>query len=287
MNTTERDLIEKAQSGDRQALEALLLGVQDMIFNLSLRMLGSVPDAQDATQDILLRVMTRLSSFRGESAFSTWVYSLSVHHLLSTRKSAFAHRPLSFEIYGNDIRYANTDETDILVDALSRDALAEELKLSCTNVMLQCLDPETRCIFIMGTMFRIDSRLAAQALGISPEAYRQRLSRARRKMADFLSTYCGLTETGMCSCQKRVGYAVSQGRIHPHALEFAHLHPLQPAVLSEYREEMEQLDALSRSFEQMPCYRSPVSAQDVIRRLWGDPSLRKIREYEGESPCRK
>ena len=69
----EKQLIEEAISGDKAALEALLCGVQDVVFNLSLRMLGIVPDAEDATQEILIKVMTHLSSFRQDSSLSTWV----------------------------------------------------------------------------------------------------------------------------------------------------------------------------------------------------------------------
>ncbi len=51
----------------------LIASVQDIVFNMSLRMLGTFADAEDATQDILLKMITHLSSFRGESAFTTWV----------------------------------------------------------------------------------------------------------------------------------------------------------------------------------------------------------------------
>ena len=64
--------IEKAVAGDKEALERIVLNLQDMVFNLSLRMLGTFPDAEDAAQDILLKVITHLATFRGESAFTTW-----------------------------------------------------------------------------------------------------------------------------------------------------------------------------------------------------------------------
>lgn len=72
-----------------------------------------------------------------------------------------------------------------LTQDVEKSILAEELKLSCTNVMLQCLDTESRCIFILGTMFRVDSRIAGEILGMTPEAYRQRLSRIRKKRLIF------------------------------------------------------------------------------------------------------
>ncbi len=74
-------LIGQATAGDKRALETVVLSIQDLVFNLSLRMLGTFPDAEDASQDILLKVITHLSSFKGDSSFSTWVFSIAVNHL--------------------------------------------------------------------------------------------------------------------------------------------------------------------------------------------------------------
>ena len=128
-------LIERATAGDKQALEAVLAEVQDLVFNLSLRMLGTFPDAEDAAQDILLKVMTHLSSFRGDSAFSTWVFRIAVNHLKDYKKHMFAQFPLSFEFYGDDIRNGKIQDVPDLTQNVERAILAEELKLSCTNVI--------------------------------------------------------------------------------------------------------------------------------------------------------
>ena len=150
-----QDLVMKATSGDKEALEMLVTGVQDIIFNLSLRMLGTFADAEDATQDILLKMITHLSSFRGDSSFTTWVFSIAVNHLKNYKKHMFAHYPLSFEYYGEDIQNGKIQDVPDLTQNVEKDILAEELKMSCTNVMLQCLDTEGRCIFILGTMFKV------------------------------------------------------------------------------------------------------------------------------------
>ena len=175
-----------------------MLGIQDLVFNLSLRMLGTFHDAEDATQDILLKVITHLSSFKGESSFSTWVFSIATNHLKNYQKHMFAKFPLSFEFYGEDIKNAKIGDVPDLTRNVEQSILAKELKLSCTNVMLQCLYAESRCIFILGTMFKVDSRIAGDILGITPEAYRQRLSRIRKKVADFLKEYCGEYGDGTC-----------------------------------------------------------------------------------------
>ena len=150
-------LVDLAASGNRDALEELLGDVQDMVFNLSLRMLGTVPDAEDACQEILIKVMTHLSDFRKESRFSTWVFRIAVNHVLAYRKHMFSQHPLSFEYYVEDIANGREEDVPDMTGGVDRGILEEELKLSCTNVMLQCLDGESRCIFILGTMFRLDS----------------------------------------------------------------------------------------------------------------------------------
>lgn len=257
------NLIQKATAGDKSSLETVILNIQDLVFNLSLRMLGTFPDAEDASQDILLKVMTHLSSFKGESSFSTWVFRIAVNHLKDYKKHMFAQFPLSFEFYGDDIRNAKTEDIPDLTQNVEQAILAEELKLSCTNVMLQCLDTESRCIFILGTMFKVDSRIAGDILGITPEAYRQRLSRVRKKMADFLTEYCGEYGKGKCHCTERVNYAIQSHRIHPTQLYF------QTAVSSEVmldvKEAMEEIDDLSQKFSFCKTYQSPENLKQFIK----------------------
>ena len=133
-------IVDKAAAGDKNALETLIADVKDIVFNLSLRMLGTFADAEDATQDILLKMITHLSSFRGDSSFTTWVFRIAVNHLKNYKKHMFAHNALSFEFYGNDIENGKIEDVPDLTQNVEKDILAEELKMSCTNVMLQCLD---------------------------------------------------------------------------------------------------------------------------------------------------
>ena len=256
-------LVSRAAEGDKGALEQLLTGVQDLVFNLSLRMLGTIHDAEDASQEILIRVMTNLASFRGESAFSTWVFRIAVNHLKNYRKSMFARQPLSFEYYGEDIVSGKEKDIPDLTMGVDRNLLEQELKLSCTNVMLQCLDADSRCIYILGTMFRVDSRLAAEILDLSPEAYRQRLSRIRKKMAGFLEEYCGLSGKGVCSCGKRVSYAIASHRVNPEKPEYTSLKE-NTEFLLECKTAMEEIDDLSMVFSSLPAYRTTKAAREYL-----------------------
>ena len=267
-------LVQRAADGDRAALEEALAGVQDLVFNLSLRMLGTFHDAEDASQDILVKVMTRLSSFRGESAFDTWVFRIAVNHLRDYKKHLFAQRPLSFEFYGEDIRSGRAADVPDLTGGVDTPLLARELKLSCTNVMLQCLDPESRCAFILGTMFHLDSRAAGDILDLTPEAYRQRLSRARRRMADFLSDYCGEYGNGTCRCADRVNYAIQNRRIAPDRLEFTAARPSETAL--EVTAAMEELDGLAQQFSFCRLYQSPERLKGMLRNILEGPAFSAV-----------
>ena len=256
-------LVRLAAEGDKGALEQLLTGVQDLVFNLSLRMLGTIHDAEDASQEILIRVMTNLASFRGESAFTTWVFRIAVNHLKNYRKSMFAQHPLSFEYYGEDIVSGKEKDIPDLTMGVDRNLLAQELKLPCTNVMLQCLDTDSRCIYILGTMFHVDSRLAAEILEISPEAYRQRLSRIKKKMAGFLDEYCGLSGKGVCSCSKRISYAIATHRVNPEKPEYTSLEE-NTEFLQECKTAMEEIDDRSLVFSSLPAYRTTRAARQYL-----------------------
>ena len=270
-------LVDQAAAGDRKALETLVSGVQDMVFNLSLRMLGTFADAEDATQDILLKMITHLSSFRGDSLFTTWVFRIAANHLKNYKKHMFARFPLSFAYYGEDIENAKIENLPDLTQDVEKELLAEELKLSCTNVMLQCLDMESRCIFILGTMFQLDSRIAGEILEITPEAYRQRLSRVRRKMADFLGQYCGEYGQGRCRCKERVNYAIQSHRLNPSRLDYVTAAEISVQTIMEVKNAMEEIDELSQDFSFCKPYQIPERTKSLIREFLDSTQLSIVR----------
>lgn len=267
LNNETNNLIEKAITGDKNAIEKVILSVQDLVFNLSLRMLGTFEDAEDATQDILLKVMTHLSTFRKESAFSTWVFRIAIHYLKSYKKHLFAQAKLHFEFYGDDIQNAKLDNLPDKSQNVERNVLSEELKHACTNVMLQCLDAEQRCIFILGTMFHINSKVASEILGISSDSYRQKLSRARRKMAEFLKKYCGEYGLGKCHCKDRIDYAIISKRLNPKEMNYTKAKEISLNNMMDVTNAMEHLDGYSHELSFYKMYNSPDSMKKCISEL--------------------
>ena len=86
MGSAIESLVERAKEGDQNALEELVRHIQDPVYGLALRMLSHPADAEDATQEILVKVVTHLVSFRQESAFTTWVYRIASNHLITNNK---------------------------------------------------------------------------------------------------------------------------------------------------------------------------------------------------------
>lgn len=160
----------------------------------------------------------------------------------------FGQYPLSFEFYGNDIENALVKDIPDLTQDVEKSILAEELKLSCTNVMLQCLDADSRLIFVLGTMLKVDSCIAGDILGITPEAYRKRLSGIRQKMADFLSSYCGEYGNGRCQCRDRLNYAIQTHRLNPSALDYTAASEAPADKTLNLKSAMEEIDDLSAYF---------------------------------------
>lgn len=214
--------VKQAQNGDRAALEQVVRATQDRIYGLALRMLWHPEDAKDATQEILIRVITHLGSFRGESSFTTWVYRVAANTLLTIRKSRMEEAGLTFRAFEQDLDEGVSDAQVAVSPGLDEALLLEEVKIGCTQAMLLCLDRPHRLAYILGEILELESREAAKVIGISPAAFRKRLSRARAEVVSFMQRKCGLVNMrNACRCRRRVSQAIKLGRINPEHLLFA------------------------------------------------------------------
>src|SRR5262245_3135783 len=128
-----------AQAGDRVALESVVDSIQHDMYTLALRFLWHPQDAEDATQEILVRIITNLGGFRGESSFHTWVYRVACNTLLSLRKKRMEHQTLSFEEFGEDLSRGLSDAPLMVQPDIDEALLLEEVKIGCTLAMLLCL----------------------------------------------------------------------------------------------------------------------------------------------------
>src|ERR1700755_550491 len=81
------DLVTLAISGDKKALQNLIIRHQVFIYNLALKMTKSVEDAEDLTQEVFIKAITALANFEGKSKFRNWLYRIAVNHFLNTKKN--------------------------------------------------------------------------------------------------------------------------------------------------------------------------------------------------------
>jgi RNA polymerase sigma factor (sigma-70 family) len=213
------DLARLAIEGDRGALDLVVRELQRDIYALSLRMLWNREDAEDATQEILVRIVTRLSQFDFRSRLRTWAYRVAVNYILDIKKSAIERLHLSFERFGENL--TETLGVEGVSDA-EQSLLIEEVKVGCTLAMLQCLDRPHRLAYVLGEIMEFSGADAAEVLEISPELFRKRLQQARTAVLSFTKSYCGLaSDDAPCRCDRQVASAVRDGRVDVTQLTFA------------------------------------------------------------------
>jgi RNA polymerase sigma factor (sigma-70 family) len=262
-------LAARAVAGDREALQAVVRAIQDGVYNLALKMLAHPQDAEDATQEILIRVVTGLAGFRGESSLRTWVWRIAANHLLTNRRGRRESESLTFEAF-----------EQMLAAGLAADMppppqpdtaiLEEEVKIGCTQTMLTCLDREHRLVFILADILELTGEEGAAALDIAPEAFRKRLSRARSRLREFMEANCGLvSDAAPCRCRKQIGPSIAGGMLDPAAPLFTSQKRTKPAEAA-VRRQLEAIEDVFRSvrvFRDQPSYEVPEALEERLKRL--------------------
>src|ERR1700741_5549359 len=109
--SVDAELVEQAKNGDRAALETLILRHQAWIYNIAVRMVFQPHDAEEVTQEVLVKVITRLSTFQGESKFRTWLYRITANHVLNMKRRSAESQSSTFAAYGAAID--NTPDLDL------------------------------------------------------------------------------------------------------------------------------------------------------------------------------
>jgi RNA polymerase sigma factor (sigma-70 family) len=184
-------LLQEALSGSRRALELLLKRHYAYIYNIALRFVLKPEDAEDLTQEVCIKVITKLAQFNQKSDFRTWLYRIVFNHFLNNKRRNTEQFITSFGQYGEGLEHS------ILEDLTEQESLdwkekIEDYKIECMTGMLLCLNRMQCLVFILAEMFEVDSKTGAEVLAMSPENYRKVLSRARKDLYHFMNHKCGL-----------------------------------------------------------------------------------------------
>ena len=225
-DTDDRELVRQARDGSRQALEKLVLRHQAWVYNIALRMVFQPEDAEEVTQEVLVKAITGLGSFKGESKFRTWLYRIAANHVLNMKRRGGESLPHTFSSYGAAIdETPDLDLPDPKTVPVDVPLLVEEAKVSCTTGMLLCLDRRQRLVFTLGEIFGASDAVGGEILEMSPDNFRQNLARARRDLYRFMNNQCGLVNAANpCRCPKKTRGFIEAGHVDPHRLRFVPLH---------------------------------------------------------------
>jgi DNA-directed RNA polymerase specialized sigma24 family protein len=263
-------LVRLANSGEREALEQLVQRHQAWVYNVAVRMLAHPQDAEDATQEIFIKALTRLSSFEGRSTFRTWLYRIVVNHVLNMKRGRLEPATLTFGCYAHGLDATPDldlpDQSSVPVDVR---LLVDEARISCTSGMLLCLDRGQRLVYILGEILDVDDVIGAELLEISPENFRQRLSRARRDLHSFMNDKCGLVDpANPCRCAKKTRGFIQAGYVDPKNLLFARarITQVRDVVPATARAVATLDEQCARIYRDHPFYEAPDIAR-AVRRL--------------------
>lgn len=269
-DVTLEDLVQLSLDGNKAALEALILRTQDRVYGLALRMLGNPVDAEDAAQEILIKIVTRLDSFRNESKYTTWSHRVAANHLLTTRKRLAERAAMSFEEHlGWVERELAAERADPQVE-IEWEIVQREARLVCIQSMLLCLSRPLRITYILSEVFDLKSEEGALVLDITPAAYRKRLSRARDSLLAFMSEHCGfMSAENRCRCEGAASLAIRAGAFDPENLVYcSHASRAREEDLpSDYLEQLDSLQRLAAIFKSHPDYVAPSTCMETLRSL--------------------
>ncbi|MEL6698620.1 MAG: RNA polymerase sigma factor [Bacteroidota bacterium] len=196
-------LVKQAIGGDREALNAIISYHQPFIYNVAWKMCHDPVDAQDLTQEVLIKVITKLAQFHFKSSFRTWLYRIVVNEFLQSKRRKGEQQFVDFEDHGKRLdQVPNPDLT--IEEEFELKELSTEMQIRCMSGMIMCLNREQRLIFILGASFGIDHNLGGEIFNISPQNFRVKLHRARKELFNYMNNKCGLVnKENPCRCPKK------------------------------------------------------------------------------------
>jgi RNA polymerase sigma factor (sigma-70 family) len=263
----DEELVSKARFGNKDALELLVRRHQPWVFNIAIRMLWHRQLAEDATQEILIKVVTKLSTFRGQSQFRTWLYRIAVNHLLNVRKTDFEEQSITFTDMGRALdETPDLDLPDPKSVPVELPLLVEEARVGCMTGMLVCLDRRQRIAFILGEYFGVTSEVGGEVMEVTPDNFRQLLSRARRDLYQFMNEKCGLVNVANpCRCAKKTRGFMQAGYVDPDRMEFTRGRLASVEEVAPHR--LNELATLDRKHAELFRDHAFLAAPDLASRL--------------------
>ena len=179
---SEATLIERAKLGDAEAFESLYNLHKRRVYSLCLRMTANTAAAEDLTQEAFLQLFRKIGTFRGESAFSTWLHRMAVNVvLMQLRKKGLSVVPLEDTM-------ESEDEAPRKEPGADDPRLAGSIDRMQLQKSIEALPPGYRMIFLLHDVEGYEHNEIAEMVGCSIGNSKSQLHKARMKLREFLKT---------------------------------------------------------------------------------------------------
>lgn len=186
----DRELVERAQEGDTEAFDQLILNYGPKLHGMVYNMTANREDTHDILQEVFSRAYRSIRRFRGHSTFYTWVYSIAVNMTLNHLKKRGRVRKMSLEAMNDSA----LQEIDYLSTACKSDPIREigihELQERLNNAMM-ALSEDHRTVVTLFDIQGLPHAEISKILGVSQGTVRSRLFYAHRQLQNFLQDFLG------------------------------------------------------------------------------------------------
>jgi RNA polymerase sigma-70 factor, ECF subfamily len=197
----ETQLVERAVNGDQDAFGELVEPLRKPLFSFIYRMVTLRQDAEDLLQDVLVRVLQGLPSFRGEARFKTWLFGIATHACMDHLRSKKRWR-VEAQLYGQYETEADEKEIEKLDALLHSPDFVFEMRehiAFCFSCISRTLEPDEQAAIMLREVLGFSNQEAAKMIGTSEPVFRHRLTAARSKMTQSYDGLCQLiNKTGVC-----------------------------------------------------------------------------------------
>ncbi len=189
------ELLERSRTGDTAALETLLEQHQAQVYRFGMKMCRNPEDAQDVLQDTLLAMARGVRDFKGASSVSTWLFAIARSFCIKKRRKRKAAPSTVQSLDADSLNPEPIDPKKPPDDALAQREVERALEAA-----IAALEPKYREVLILRDMEGLTAPEVAEVTGLSVQAVKSRLHRARRSVREGLAPLLGVAKPANVGC---------------------------------------------------------------------------------------
>lgn len=272
--TDDAKLVEQAVIGSRAALSQLVERHQKFVYNVALKFIRDADDASDLTQEVLIKMVTKLHQFEHNSSFRTWLYRMTFNHFVNTQRKKAELEVHSFDQLAEYVDRVHNQEEMTTQEQFAYSQQIIEVRNKCMTSTLLCLNRQQRLVLILGCIFNFKSTVAAELLDMTPENFRQQLSRAKADLYNFMDNNCGLINpSNSCRCHKKTKGFIKEGLVNAKTGQFfTEITETIGNIVANKNEELDFLiDQKYLSLFLNQPYEKPEKNKELAERVLQDP----------------